>query len=262
MREYEVFPKKRLSQNFMIDDHALELLCSYAAVRQSDIVLEVGAGFGFLTHILAQRSRKVIAVEVDARLVKALQHELACFDNIELIAGNILKTILPSFNKVVSNPPFSISSSLLFFLLDKGFDYAVVTFQKEFAQRLGASVGSKDYSRLTVSTYYRVDVELLDCVPKRAFYPPPTVDAVIVRLKPKKRPPFHVKNEKVFDELIRILFTQRNRKVRKAILPFLHKYRSENRASTEIADRLPFCSRRVRELAPEEFGVLANELSS
>jgi len=258
MRTYGIFPKKFLSQHFMVDDHLLGLMCSYGGVDRADVVLEVGAGFGFLTRFLAQRAGKVVAVEADARLMKVLEGELAEFDNVELIDGDIFKVATPAFNKVVSNPPFSISSPLLFWLLNKTFDRAVLIFQKEFANRLDAPIGSKDYSRLTVSTYYRAEVELLDLVPKEAFYPAPEVDAVIVRLNPKKAPPFKVKDKKVFDEVVRTLFTQRNRKVRNAVLPLLHRYGLEN----AVADLLPFHDKRVRKLAPEDFGALANELSA
>ncbi len=242
----------------MVDDTFLEQMCSHASLERSDVVLEIGAGFGSLTRLLAQRAKRVIAVEADARLVKVLRSELAGLDNIELIEGDVLKATVPAFNKVVSNPPFSISSPLLFWLLDRAFDCAVLTFQKEFARRLDAPVGSRDYSRLTVSTYYRADVELLDDVPKEAFYPPPEVDAVIVRLKLKKSPPFKVNDEKVFEEVVRTLFTQRNRKVRKAILPLLRKYGLKDM----VTAHLPFQDKRVRELTPEDFGVLGNELST
>jgi len=246
----------------MVNEDFLQLMLSYAALESSDVVLEVGAGFGFLTHFLAQKSKKVVAVEVDTRLVQVLESELASLDNVKLIDGDILEVTLPDFNKVVSNPPFSISSPLLFWLFNKTFDCAVLTFQKEFARRLDAEVGSKDYSRLTVSTYYHAEVELLDDVPKEAFYPQPDVDAVIVRLKPRKAPPFHVKDKKVLEEVVRTLFTQRNRKVRSAILRLLYRYGFEDRAALKKANHMPFHNKRVRDLAPEDFGALANELSA
>ena len=260
LRAYDVSPKKRLGQNFMVDEHFLQLMSSYANLSHTDVVLEVGAGFGFLTQFLAEKAKKVIAVEIDARLMKTLRNEFADFDNVELIESNVLKATLPAFNKVVSNPPFSISSPLLFRLLEELFETAILTFQKEFAQRLNAQVGCKHYSRLTVSTYYRADIDLLDPVPREAFYPPPDVDAYLVRLKLRRQPPFKVEDEKVFEEVVRILFTQRNRKVRKAILSFLHKYGEKGTDAIKRADTLPFHNKRVRELAPEDFGALANEL--
>jgi len=237
----------------------LERMISYASLSPADAVLEVGAGLGFLTRLLAERCGRVVAVEIDGRLVSILRDELHDVGNVELVHGDVLSTPLSRFNKVVSTPPYSISSPLLFWLLDRSFDCAVLTFQEEFAKRLSAQVGSKDYSRLTVATYYRADAELLDFVPKSAFYPPPDVDSVVVRLKPRA-PPFRVKDEKTFFELVRVTFTQRNKKVRNAVLPFFLKRRMAKGEALRLADSLLFCERRVRELAPEDFGALANEI--
>jgi len=135
-----------------------------------------------------------------------------------------------------------------------------LTFQEEFAKRLSAQVGSKDYSRLTVATYYRADAELLDFVPKSAFYPPPDVDSLVVRMKPRA-PPFRIKDEKTFFELVQIMFTQRNKKVRNAVLPFLLKRRISKEKALKLADSLLFHEKRVRELAPEDFGALTNEIA-
>jgi len=244
----------------MIDNELLDWMISYASVGPEDVVLEVGAGLGFLTRLLAQRCRRVIAVEIDGRLMDVLMDELRDMGNVELVQGDVLKTPLPWFNKVVSTPPYSISSPLIFRLLDRVFDCAVLTFQEEFAKRLSAQVGSKDYSRLTVATYYRADAELLDFVPKSAFYPPPDVDSVVVRMKPRA-PPFRVKDEKTFFELVQIMFTQRNKKVRNAVLPFLLKRRISKEKALKLADSLLFHEKRVRELAPEDFGALTNEIA-
>jgi len=260
LRLYNFFPKKRLGQNFLMDSDLLQRLIFYASVSDTDVVLEVGAGLGFLTRLLAQKCRKVIAVEIDSKLVKILQEQLRDLRNVELIEGDVLKVSIPSFNKVVSTPPYSISSPLLFWLLGRNFDCAVLAFQKEFAERLNAPVDSKEYSRLTVSTYYRAEVELLDYVPKELFYPPPDVDSIIVRLKPR-RPPFSVANKELFFELVQRLFTQRNRKVRNSVIPFLQRQGFGREEALRIADVLLFHDKRVRELAPEDFGAIANEIA-
>lgn len=257
LKRHRIFPSKRLGQNFMVDDGYMHSMAYYASLSREDVVLEVGAGFGALTRVLSVLCGKVIAVEVDRRLVELLKNELTGFDNAVVIEGDVLEATIPEFDKVVANPPFHISSPILFCLLEKGFDLAVLTFQKEFAERLVADVGSKDYSRLTVETYYRAEVELLETVPKEAFFPLPDVDACIVRLKPRSAPPFHVKDEQVFHELVRTLFTQRNRKVRNAVVGFLRK----TGVGESLADSLLFHDKRVRELAPEDFGAIANELS-
>jgi 16S rRNA (adenine1518-N6/adenine1519-N6)-dimethyltransferase len=244
----------------MTDSALLQRMVTYAELNDDDVVLEVGAGFGFLTQMLSERCKKVVAVEVDSRLVQALQQQLKGFENVELIEGDILKVSIPSFNKLVSTPPYSISSPLLFWLLDRQFDLTVLTFQKEFAERLAAPVGSKDYSRLTVTTYYRADVELLDDVSRTAFYPSPDVDSLVVRLKPKLKPPFRVKDEKAFSELVQAVFTQRNKKLRNAVLLFFLKRGLTKEKAQKLADSLTFHDKRVRELAPEDFGALTNEV--
>ena len=259
LRLYGFFPKKRLGQNFTVNSDILQRLVSYASLTKDDVVLEVGAGFGFLTQLLSSECKKVIAVEVDPQLVSFLRKQLHSLQNVDLIEGDILKVSLPPFNKVVSAPPYSISSPLLFRLLERKFDWAVLILQKEFAERLAASVGSKDYGRLTVTIYYRADVELLDYVPRTMFYPPPDVDSMMVRLKPRGSP-FQVDDEDTFFELVRTLFTQRNKKVRNGLIPFLRKREITGKEAVELADSTIYSAKRVRELAPEDFGILTNEL--
>lgn len=259
LRLYGFFPKKRLGQHFTVNSDMLQRLVSHASITKDDIVLEVGAGLGFLTQLLSSKCKKVIAVEVDPKIVRILRKQLHSLQNVDLIEGDILKVSLPPFNKVVSTPPYSISSPLLFRLLERNFDWAVLILQKEFAERLAASVGSKDYGRLTVTIYYRADVELLDYVPRTMFYPPPDVDSMMVRLKPRGSP-FQVDDEETFFELVRTLFTQRNKKVRNALIPFLRKREITGKEAVELADSTIYSAKRVRELAPEDFGILTNEL--
>jgi len=245
----------------MVNSSILKCMTDYASLSKKDVVLDIGAGLGFLTRFLAGKCESVLAVEVDARLLKALREQLMDLPNVKVIEGDVIKAQIPNFSKVVSIPPYHFSSRLLPWLFNRNFDCAVLIFQKEFADRLVASVGSEDYGWLTVTTYYYVEVELLDEVPKEMFYPQPEVDSVIVRLKPKKPSSFILKNATVFKQLVQSLFTQRNRKVRNAILPFLrgiHVTVAEE--ANKIAETLPFCDKRVRELAPEDFGVLANAL--
>ena len=235
-------------------------MINYASVCEDDVVLEIGAGFGFLTRHLASRCKQVLAVEIDRKLMTVLRRELKNLDNVIFVEGDVLKVHIPPFNKVVSTPPYSISSPLLFWLLSKPFECAVLTFQKEFGERLTAPIGTKNYSRLTVATYYRAEVEILENVPKEAFHPSPEVDSVVVRLKPRAKPPFNVENLNFFHQVLRFLFTQRNKKLRNAVTLFLHTKGMRRAKAVKIADSLVFHDKRVRELAPEDFGAVANEL--
>jgi 16S rRNA (adenine1518-N6/adenine1519-N6)-dimethyltransferase len=187
-----------------------------------------------------------------------LKERLRNQTNVSLVKGDILKLDIQSFDKVVSTPPYSISSPILFWLLEKKYELAVLAFQEEFAKRLAAPVGSGDYGRLTVATYYRAEVELLDLIPKEWFWPSPAVDSRIIRLKPRK-PPFPIDDEGFFSEVLRVIFAQKNKKLRNAIMPLLCKSGVSKTEALRLADTLPFHSRRPRELAPEEISLVANE---
>jgi len=262
LRRHRIFPNKSIGQNFMIEPSLFHQMGKYAALDKNDIVLDVGAGLGFLTRFLANRCARVLAVEADRRLAGVLREKLEGMDNVELIEGNVLKAQIPQFNKVVAIPPYQISSQLVTWLLGRGPDCAVMVFQKEFVNRLVAPIGSEDYGWLTVLTYYIGECEVLDDVPKSMFFPQPKIDSIIIRLTPRQAKPFALTDEVLFRRLLQSLFTQRNRKVRNAVLPFLKGIRRKTaEEATERADALPFRDRRVRELAPEDFGELAHALS-
>lgn len=259
-RRYGISPKKRFGQHLLIEPSVFHTLARYASLSHNDIVLDIGAGLGFLTSFLAEECRKVLAVEIDSRFVRFLRENLERLRNVEVFEGDILKVTLPPFNKVVSVPPYNISSPIIEWLLSKNFECAVLILQKEFSNRLIAVVGDKDYGWLTVLAYYRFEIELLDHIPKRLFYPPPKVDSTIVRLRPRASPSFTVKDYFLFSRLVHALFSQRNRKVRNAIQPFIKSYDPSKLCIMDFADSLPFSDKRVRELAPEDFGELANAL--
>ena len=248
-----------MGQSFLVDDATLQNMVSCASLSEEDTVLEVGAGLGFLTARLAEKAKQVIAVEIDPMLVKVLEDRLSSYRNVYVLHGDIMNLVVPCFDKVVSTPPYFLSSPLLFWLLDKSFKQGVLAFQEEFARRLAAPVGSEDYGRLTVTTYYRAEVDLLDLVPRESFWPPPKVDSMIVRLRPRD-PSFFVEDEEVFFEIVRAIFTQRNRKLRNAITPFFSKYRVPKEMSLEVSDALPFHSKRPRELSPEQIGKVSDEI--
>jgi 16S rRNA (adenine1518-N6/adenine1519-N6)-dimethyltransferase len=261
LRKHRIVPNRLLGQNFMVESSIFPKLSDYASLDKADVVLDAGAGFGFLTCFLANKCKGVLAVEKDSRVAAVLREQLRDLANVTVIEGDVLKVAVPCFSKVVSIPPYQISSRLLLWLFDRGFDCAVLVLQKEFAGRLVAAVGSEDYGWLTVATCHRAEVKLLDAVLKSIFYPPPEVDSVIVRLTPWKATPFEVKDEAFFRRMMRWLFTQRNKKLSNALVPFI---KSTLKIAKEDAEKLvyglPFREKRVRELSPEAFGELANAL--
>jgi len=258
LRTKDTRPRKRLGQNFVINSGIIEKLIDYAEVKPTEVVLEIGSGLGYLTEALTYKARRVIAVEIDRRLVEILEDRLQDKNNVEIISGDILSIELPKFDKVVSAPPYKISSPLIFRILEQQFKTAVLILQKEFAARLQASPGEKEYSRLSVMTQLRAQVEILDSVPPKAFYPEPEVNSSIVRLYPKPKN-MEITDHEVFELLVRDLFGQRKRMLRKAIFPFLkYRMRLEEDQIDEFRRELPMSDCRVFALSPEDFVTLSN----
>ena len=245
----------------MVNTSLFPKLSDYASLSKADVVLDAGAGFGFLTRFLANKCKGVLAVEKDPHVAEVLREQLKGLVNVTIIEGDVLKATIPSFSKVVSIPPYQVSSRLLLWLFDRSFECAVLLLQKEFTSRLVAAVGSEDYGWLTVAACYRAEVQLLDTVPNFMFYPQPEVDSLIVRLKPWKMAPFEVKDEAFFRRMVRWLFTQRNKKLGNAVVSFIkNTFKVAKEDAEKVACTIPFREKRARELPPEAFGELANVL--
>ena len=256
---YGFRPRRKLGQNFMVDRSLMERMADYAELGLKDRVLEVGAGLGFLTEVLAEKAGEVLAVESDRRLYQYLTRKFSGKSNVRLLFGDFLKLrVEGQYDKVVSNPPYSISSQLIFKILESPFKVAVLTLQKEFAERIMARPGSRNYGRLTVMVDFRAEAEILEKVSREAFYPEPEVDSVIVRLKPKIKPPYEVENLEFFSETVKLLFTQRRRKLGRA-LQTLAKLKPEIGLKKPF-NNIPYVERRVFTLTPEEFAEVANVL--
>jgi 16S rRNA (adenine1518-N6/adenine1519-N6)-dimethyltransferase len=263
LRKLRIVPNKLMGQNFLVDASIYPKLAAYASLNSRDVVLDVGAGLGFLTRFLANKCKAVVAVEKDSCIAEALRAQVKELANTEVIEGDVLHVNVPAFNKVVAAPPYYLSSQLLTWLFDRRFDCAALILQYEFASRLVAAVGSEEYGWLTVVTRCYAEAELLDAVPKWMFHPSPEVDSVIVRLKPWSAPPFAVKDKEFFRRLVRWLFTQRNKKLSNAVVPFLKTECSmDKEEAKKIASGLPQRDRRARELSPKDFGEVANALSN
>jgi 16S rRNA (adenine1518-N6/adenine1519-N6)-dimethyltransferase len=234
-------------------------MIEHASLKQDDVALDIGAGLGFLTKILSEKCGFIVAVESDERLAEALRFRFRDSPSVKVVEGNILTVSLPAFNKVVSIPPYGISSRLLLWLFHRSFACAVLVFQREFANRLVADVGGEDYGWLSVLTTYYLDVELSEDVARSAFFPPPEVDSVIVNLKPWQFRPFEVRDESVFERMVRFLFTQRNKKLKNVLSSFAKSGSPANmRNVNNLLESASFADRRVRDLAPNDLGVLAD----
>jgi len=215
-------PSKRLGQNFLLDPTIASDIVSSIYPSQSDTVLEPGPGHGALTRLLQKKAGKVIAVEKDPVLVRELRETFRDHSNVVIVEGNILKTNpLPDFNKLVSTPPYYLSSKLALFLSKTRFDIAGIVFQKEFGERLLADPGTREYGRLTVSVRRRLKIEKIREISRTAFRPRPKVDSVLLGLTPKES--LRELDERLFEEVVRGVFTQRRRLLRGALLHFLTK---------------------------------------
>ncbi|NIP36866.1 MAG: ribosomal RNA small subunit methyltransferase A [Thermoplasmata archaeon] len=218
----------------------------------------MGAGLGVLTWELSTRARQVISYESDHRLAEYLRRDLP--DNVDLREEDALGAEWPPFDKMVANVPYSISSPLLFKLLETDYAVAVLLLQREFADRLVARPRTKAYGRMTVAAARLADVELLEVVPPTAFHPRPKVDSAIVRIIPQRS--FPVLDEGTFETLLRVVFSQRRKMLhnslgaaRMELAPHVDK----DTWKAEIRD-LEFANARPEELTPEELGLLADAI--
>jgi 16S rRNA (adenine1518-N6/adenine1519-N6)-dimethyltransferase len=242
--------KQRFGQHFLIDLSVARREVEYAKLTNDDVVLEIGPGQGVITRLLAQKAKQVIAIEIDQRLVNKLKTTLP--ENVTLISGDALSVdfqTLPRFTKIVSNLPFEISSPITFKFLESYFSRAILIYQKDFAERLVAIPGKKEYSRLTVGISYKAQCRILQDVPRTSFSPTPKVDSSIVELIPRKKPLFIVEDERFFFVLTKQLFNHRRKKIRYTI-----------KALYGDIEQLPYLDQRVEALTPKQIGELSNVL--
>lgn len=256
-RAYGVKPSRKSGQNFVVEYAFLKRMVDYANLNDKDVVVEVGAGFGILTEMLARKAGKVIAVEKDLRMIKALQDRLKAFSNVEIVHGDVLKVNLPDCNKVCANPPYFISSKLIFKLLEGRPKTIILTLQKEFADRLIAAPGTKEYGRITVMVNYKATVRALEYVPREFFYPRPRVDSALVEIRGLSEPAAKIADEELFTLLVRELFTQRNKLVKKALRLALNNLNIRCKIPPLLTHIL---NKRVYELTLKDFALITNEL--
>ncbi len=243
-----IVPKKSKGQNFLIDDRVADRHIEYAGIIEGDRVLEVGPGLGILTRRLIDKSDDVTCIEIDDILAGYISETYG--DRLTLIHADAVKAKFPPFDVFVSNLPYSVSTPIIFKLLDHDFRNAVVMVQKEFAERMVADVGSPEYSRLTVNLFYRADCEIMETVPASRFNPRPKVDSALVRITPR-RAPFEVLDERTFFKVTEITFNHRRKKIgtslksAKMVLP---------------GDDVPYLDERVENLRPVEIGEIADAI--
>ena len=221
LERHGVRPTKALGQNFVVDPNTIRKVVDVAQVGPADRVLEIGAGAGSLTVALAAASKQVVAIERDPRLMPVLEDLLAGVENVDLIEGDALTLDLGSFgaDRLVANLPYNVAATLVVRVLERAPDIAVSTVmtQREVGERLAAGPGSKVYGQTSVMVRYFARAEVVARISRRAFYPVPNVDSVVVRLTREKGPARDEEEVEKFFSVVRTAFQQRRKTLRNSL---------------------------------------------
>jgi len=220
LREYGLFPRKGLGQHFLIDRNILNKVIRAAQVGEEDVVLEVGPGLGEMTLALAHRVKRVIAVEIDPRLVAILEKKMEDYTNVEVVRSDVLKLDFNHFFKkggerikVVANLPYQISTPLLFRFIElkEFFSTLTLMLQKEVAERLVAFSGSKSYGPLSIFIQLFTNITICFYVKPSAFFPPPKVESAVIQMTFREKPLVKLENEKWFRKVVKGCFGYRRK---------------------------------------------------
>ena len=265
---------KSLGQNFITDKHVIERIVEGADPSEKDLVIEIGPGIGVLTAEAAQQAAKVIAIEIDSKLIPILGETLAEYDNVEVINQDILKTDLNGIIdeqrqlgnftgdvKIIGNLPYYITTPIVMKLLEEKLpvESLTVMVQKEAAVRICAAPGTRACGAVSVAVQYYSQPQILFDVPRDCFFPAPNVDSAVIRLNIRKEPPVKLETEeKQFFKLVKAAFGQRRKTVLNSLNTGLGKSKEELSAALQQAGIAP--TARAEQLTMEQFGTLCNLL--
>ena len=218
LNRFKLRADKKLGQNFLIDENVVHQIVAAAELSEADTVLEVGPGIGTLTQGLAESKARVVAVELDTRLLPVLATTLNGYDNVRVVHGDILKVNImeevgaPSF-KVCANLPYYITTPIIFALLEKRLpmERLVAMVQKEVAERMVAQPGGKEYGALSVAIQYYTEPKIAFIVPPTSFIPAPAVDSAVIVCKRREKPPVEVCDEGLFFRVVKAAFSLRRK---------------------------------------------------
>lgn len=261
--------KKGLGQNFLTSSDVLEDIADAAEIDGG--VIEIGPGFGVLTSALAERADKVVSIELDSRLLPVLNFTLSEFDNIKIINDDVLKLDLKKLIdeefagkkiSIAANLPYYITTPIITRLLEQRLPVKniVVMVQKEVAERMAASAGTKDYGAITVLCRYFTEPEIITTVPSSLFVPPPKVDSAVLKLKVLDKPAAHTSDEKLFFRVVKAAFSQRRKTLLNCLCANFAINKSDMSALLESIGITP--SRRGETLSLEEFAALTDAIKN
>ena len=272
MEKYGFRFSKSLGQNFLIDEQIIERICDGAEIGPEDDILEIGPGIGVMTQAMAERARKVVAIEIDRALIPVLKETLAECDNVEVIHSDVMNVDLKALiaekfegrkPKVVANLPYYITTPIIMMLLEEGIPVSdiIVMIQKEVAERISAKPSTKAYGALSVAAQYYSEPKIIAKVPRTVFMPQPNVDSIVIRMTIREEAPVSLENPSLFFKVIKAAFGQRRKTLHNAL-----NAGGFGQSKDQTADFLKACeidpSRRGETLTIEEFAKLANYIHS
>ncbi len=241
---------KGFGQNFIVNPGICPKIVEAAGIDESYGVIEIGPGIGVLTKELAQRAKKVVAIEVDQRLPALLAETLAEFDNIEIVLEDVLKVDLAGLIRekfaglkvaVCANLPYYITSPILMRLLEEKLpiEHITVMVQKEAADRITATPGTRQAGAISYAVDYYAQPRLLFTVQPGSFYPPPKVTSAVIQLAVRPEPAVKTENETEFFKLVRAAFSQRRKTAANSISSGLGISKAQVMAALEAAGLSP-----------------------
>ena len=269
-RKYGFHNSKSLGQNFLTDESVIDDIVEASGTGPGDLVIEIGPGMGVLTAAAAERAGRVIAVEVDKRLIPVLSETLADYDNIEIINADIMKTDLKKIIdenrpeapdgsvRIMGNLPYYITTPILMKLLESRVPAETITImmQKEVADRIMAEPGSRTYGALTVAVSYYCRANRIREVSRECFSPVPKVDSTVLRLDRRHSRPVEIKDEKLLFETVKAGFGKRRKTMANAMSGLRGLEKSDVSEILKRAGVEP--SRRAETLSLEEFAAISD----
>ncbi|MFA5103639.1 MAG: 16S rRNA (adenine(1518)-N(6)/adenine(1519)-N(6))-dimethyltransferase RsmA [Candidatus Margulisiibacteriota bacterium] len=277
LEKYHLRLKKSLGQNLLVDPACLNRIIETANISKEDIVVEIGTGSGILTKEISKKAKKVISFEIDKRIFEVAKEYLFGIDNIDLRNEDFLKATLTPFSplpvkgeglgervKIVANIPYYITTPIIEKIIEINRDQpqqgnvissVILTVQREFAERMAAKPGTKQYGSFTIFVNYYFEPEIIFYIPKSAFIPQPEVGSAVISLKPRTKSPVEVKDEKIFFETVRAAFNQRRKTLRNALSAKFEKEKVDATLSAAGID----CKRRGETLSIQEFAKITNK---
>ena len=232
MKKYHIKANKSLGQNFLISNEVVEKIVDCGNISKDDLVIEIGPGLGTLTKELLEKAGKIVAIELDKKMLSILKDRFSLYHNFSLINKDVLKVDLNKLikeekekngfkrAKIVANLPYYITTPIIMKLLEEKLDLESITvmIQKEVADRLVAIPGSKDTGAITYSVYYYSEAESVLEVPNNSFIPEPEVTSKVIKLNIRKETPVEVKSRKVMFRIIKCAFMQRRKTLLNALV--------------------------------------------